>query len=434
MTDVHTASTLRDNLAVIRQRWPELTSVIEQAPDLSASIQLVQGMQPTIALDGIQLTSRHDRIADAAVQADKVPTSARQATLFGTGLGDIQNHLLRRNALQRLTVVILNPGLFRFVLANSEQTSWLADPRVTLVYDPNRRLQAPLTCQPAEVFLAGPACEGLRDRLLWWMNESKINRVHSASNPSVQQRFRALLPLIRNDIDVATLFHRAGCNGPSRAMVVATGPSLQFAYQRLASTRHNAVVIAVDTALKPLLDAGIVPDYVVTVDANITAEHLQVDRVPPIPLVYFPCAERAVLERWPGTRIAAVWESRSYDKLASQAKCGRLFNSGSVTHSAVDLAVKMGVTEVELIGCDFAYPNGQTHTGYADGELGASAKHTRYRVTASNGEPVATEPNMAMYLRSLEDYIRRHPQVGFINVSTIGAKIAGTVTAGEWAA
>ncbi|MBY6185905.1 DUF115 domain-containing protein [Marinobacter hydrocarbonoclasticus] len=425
----------QDNMAILRQRWPALAEMLAAQPDISPDAELVQGLQTTLSIQGIQLTSRHDRIAEASLLARKIPKSARSATLFGTALGDVQHFLLKRPALESLKVVILNRAIFRHVLTLSEQRSWLEDPRVELVFDGSTLLRPPLATVPGEVMLAERACEGLRDRLMWQMNEERANQIHSADNPEVRSRFRELLPLIKSDTDVATLFNTLSASaGKAKVLVIATGPSLQFGFERIRQARQNAIVIAVDTALKPLLDAGITPDYVVTIDARITAEHLQVERVGPVPLIYFPRIAPAELRRWPGERIAAVWEASGYDVLARKAGCGRVYSSGSVTLTAVDLAVKMGATDIALFGCDFAYPNGQTHTGYEDGELGASARKARYMITGCNGELVATEPNMAMYLRTLEDYICRHPGVRFTNMGEIGALIKGTLSLKEAAA
>ena len=49
-------------------------------------------------------------------------------------------------------------------------------------------------------------------------------------------------------------------------MIVGAGPSLDDSLAALARSRDRAVVLAADTALRPLLAAGIRPDIVAAVD------------------------------------------------------------------------------------------------------------------------------------------------------------------------
>jgi hypothetical protein len=95
-----------------------------------------------------------------------------------------------------------------------------------------------------------------------------------------------------------------------------------------------------------------------------------------------------------------------------------------VSHTAVDLAVRMGASTVRFAGLDFAYPNGATH---AEGAAFA-AQHKAGRVTVESvrGELVTTDVNLLGYLRDLERYIAAHPTIRFVNGSVGGARIAGT--------
>src|SRR6185436_528369 len=72
--------------------------------------------------------------------------------------------------------------------------------------------------------------------------------------------------------DVADL---QGALESTPAVVVGAGPSLDSQLDALRALAGRAAIIAVDTALRPLLAAGITPHIVVAVDpSSINASHL----------------------------------------------------------------------------------------------------------------------------------------------------------------
>ncbi len=75
------------NLQVIQQRWPALAErlLLEDVGALQAD--LVEGLGSTLSINGIQLTSRHDRLAEADLQASSLPLDAAIVHVYGTGLG-----------------------------------------------------------------------------------------------------------------------------------------------------------------------------------------------------------------------------------------------------------------------------------------------------------------------------------------------------------
>ena len=122
------------NAEVIQCRWPALSErlLVEDVSQLQAD--LVEGLGSTLSINGIQLTSRHDRTGEAALQAASLPSDAPVLHIYGAGLGDLQLQLLQRDGLERLYVHILNGAVFALVLQLLDQQPWLCDPRVELLY------------------------------------------------------------------------------------------------------------------------------------------------------------------------------------------------------------------------------------------------------------------------------------------------------------
>ena len=68
-------------------------------------------------------------------------------------------------------------------------------------------------------------------------------------------------------------------------IVVAAGPSLNKNIKELKRAKGKAFIIAVDTALKPLLREGIIPDMFFIVDAMKPLDLVDMNGVEQIPMV-----------------------------------------------------------------------------------------------------------------------------------------------------
>ncbi|WDR34615.1 DUF115 domain-containing protein [Pseudomonas serboccidentalis] len=414
------------NAEVIQQRWPALSVRLEAEDSSAIQARLVQGLGSTLSVDGIQLTSRHDRVHEARVQAASLPEKPR-LHVYGTGLGDLPSVLLERAGLERLYVHVLNGALFALVLQLLDQRQWLADPRVELMYAGDHAdIFTPFFALPAEMLLADDFNAKVRDRLVNEVHLSFNNREFDPQLPAIQQRLQESLEVLLADDDVAQLF--GTCIG-REIYVIGTGPSLEEHFERLAAVRGQAerpLFICVDTAYRPLRQHGIIPDLVVTIDKLIGFRHLPFEESDGIPLVYLPMSAPDVLKAWKGKRYGAYTASPIYATLRQQHPRGELHAGGSVIHPAVDLAVKMGATRITLFGADFAFPMNRTHAGWDDGDLGPPVEQARHWVRDGFGERVRTQLNFRGYLCVLERYIALHPQVQFFNSSRAGARIAGT--------
>ncbi|MBC3374782.1 motility associated factor glycosyltransferase family protein [Pseudomonas sp. SWRI92] len=415
------------NLQIIQQRWPALAERLLQEDASGLHADLVEGLGSTLSINGIQLTSRHDRLAEANLQAASLPLDACVVHVYGTGLGDLQSRLLERAGLERLCVHILNGSVFALVLQVLDQLSWLDDPRVVLLYAGDlAEIQLPFFALPAELVLADDYNAKIRDRLISEVHLAFTNREFDPQSPEIVERLQSTFSLVREDRDVAELF--GAFKGPE-AFVVATGPSLEQHFERLRHLSEQAerpLLICVDTAYRPLINHGIRPDIVVSIDQRISARHLPSKNTDGIALVYLPMADPSVIEAWRGPRYVGYSSSPVYCQMREQLHRAELHVGGSVIHPAVDLAVQMGAAHITLFGADFAFPNDKTHAGWGDGDLGPQLEASRHWVLDGHGRRVKTQLNFRSYLCELERFIARHPQVRFYNSSRDGALIVGT--------
>lgn len=415
------------NGELIQRRWPKVWHRLSVENSAALHADLVEGLGSTLSIDGIQLTSRHDRTREALLQADSLPVDSPVVHVYGTGLGDLQLQLLERAGLERLYVHILNGAVFALVLQLLDQQPWLGDSRVVLLYAGDlAEIQLPFFALPSELVLADDFNAKIRDRLISETHLTFNNRDFAADNPQIAERLQACVERVRADADAAELF--ATCSG-REVFVIGTGPSLEQHFDTLRTLREQALrplFICVDTAYRPLVAHGIRPDVVVTIDQRISTRHLPCDDTSDITLVYMPTVDPEVLGGWQGKRYVAYSASPVYKDMRQLLPKAQLFVGGSVIHPAVDLAVQMGASQITLFGADFAFPNNKTHAGWNDGDLGPQVGAARHWVLDGHGRRVKTQLNFRSYLCELERYIAGYPGVTFYNSSRAGAMIVGT--------
>jgi hypothetical protein len=377
-------------------------------------------------IEGIQLSSRHNRAAEALLQSESIDDSEPLIYLYGPGLGDLPNIFLTRKNLKKLEVRILNESIFALVLHLNDQRSWLEDPRVGLALAAAENfILRPYFASPPELVLANDTNSKIRDKLLTAMEASFINSAFTPEDPSNADRLNNNRSLLANDADIDELFETLANR---EVWVIATCPTLYDHYEHFRSAKSAPdppFLIAVDTAMGPLINQGIRPDIVVTIDPFTTPRTLPATESDNLRLVYFPIVPHDVLAAWRGTRYAAYAATPLYEPLCREIPKGTLYIGGRVLHAAVDLAVKGGATRLLLFGADFALVGERTHGGWESGFLVPHFATSDW-VLYGNGNRIRTYPNLRSYLCALEYYIAAHHSVTFFNTSRKGANIEGT--------
>lgn len=414
-------------IGIIAERWPEVADFVNRTPTTYNISFSENTPETTIIINGIHVCSAYDAEKEACLQCKHIAEGEPEVWLYGIGTDDVIVELLKREQLERLNIVLISPVCFRECLRYFDQRRWLTDPRVHMfIPQEQNAIKYPYTVMPACLRLIDDKAVKLRDLIVADINagfssqriiEDEANHKHIELN----------LEFIKNDFDVSALF--AKNQGPS-IYVAGAGPSLADQFDTLVKTPSD-VLICVDAALKPLLAAGIEPNYVVSIDAHetIIADFLDCHLNHPesVALVYFPTVHANTLKVWQGPRYAAYSQSPLFAEVSKQVSRGTLFSSGSVIHPAIDLAVKMGAEEIKLCGVDFSYPRQQSHVSGAVTFEQMDVSSKQYWVFDGYGGKVASDPNFLAYLRDLEMYIITQPSVRFVNLSREGARIEGTV-------
>lgn len=418
---------IKDPLSVINERWPNIASLLAHANSLQYT--LIEQPQTSLVFEDIQLTSCYDRQSEAKLQAQQLAVECKNITIFGPAMGDLAIELLSRPTLKQLNVVIMNLSVFKAALKHMFDVSWLKDKRVQISLAANNTaIPEYFLVSPAELTLVDDSAVILRDKLQLLLDHTFVSNHHDQSQ-QVQSDIEVNKPFIEKDPSIEALLPQYIGN-ISHAYIIATGPSLQE-QERLLSTAAssaNGIIICLDASLKFLDYLGVVPDIVMSIDPkpDICFEGIKLEKYQNTALVYFPRMSPNLLNSWQGPRYCAYSDGPLYDDICQRHPKTRLFSGGSVIHPAVDLAVKLNISDIILLGADFGYPTGKTHafwpSNFVVPQPGTPGTHWVFNWA---GDKITTLPNLRGYLRYLEQYIDKNPQVTFHCASSLGARIQG---------
>ncbi|MGE3512664.1 MAG: motility associated factor glycosyltransferase family protein [Vicinamibacterales bacterium] len=325
----------------------------------------------------VAVHSRRDPIRDAERALAGLDV-ANSSTLFviGLGLGFAIDVLERDGWTGRVVALEPSPAMVGACLRRRDWATWLVSGRLSIVYapdyqgldaivptlDPNREAPTVLVnpviarCFPDETDAA------LRTGARAWFG--------ARANQEARRRMggRYLLNTLRNvraiaaSADVGRLTDRFS-NVP--AILVAAGPSLDRNLPDIAAWRDRAMVVAVDTAARPLLGAGVVPDLVVAVDpSESNARHLvDLPDCTGTALVTEGSVDPAALQTFAGRQfVFRVGDHHPWPWLMEQGIVrGRLRAWGSVLTTAFDLVLRAGCNPILFAGADLAFTDARPY-------------------------------------------------------------------------
>lgn len=212
-------------------------------------------------------------------------------------------------------------------------------------------------------------------------------------------------------------------------VVTGAGPSLDHTVETLRRIRKHVLIMATDTALNNLLEHGITPDFIFSLEAQfVNLEDFISNSRFDIPLICDFSVTPQVLRRF--TTVYCVssefFKLRIFDRLA---KAGLLPSAipplGSVGNAAVYCALMVTSGPVLLAGLDFAYAGQTTHakstyfhklmlggcnrlTPIEQFNFTALLKRPLFTVEGKNGTPLLTDLILNSYAENLGNLVSMH--------------------------
>lgn len=216
-------------------------------------------------------------------------------------------------------------------------------------------------------------------------------------------------------------------------IVVAAGPSLNKNIKELKNAKGKSFIIAVDTAIKPLLRAGIIPDMYFIVDALKPTGLVQIEGAEKIPIVTTLNAAPEILKFHIGKKFFYDEGYRFAEKIIMKSglRWGDVATGGSVATNVFSLLYKIGLKTIILVGQDLALTGNKSHADGTFEEKMPEVDTTNYKWVEGNyEEKVPTRVDFYTFLTWYEKTISECKEYvkdfRVINATEGGAKIEGT--------
>ena len=212
-------------------------------------------------------------------------------------------------------------------------------------------------------------------------------------------------------------------------VIVSAGPSLAKNINMLKELKGHAVIFAVDTALKYMINENIIPDLTITIDARKQESNFELEETKYIHCIFSEKSNPAILEKQKGEMICLDGQEGYVDKLLDsigKKTLKYLGTGGSVATAAFAVAYMLKSKYIILVGQDLAYLGEDSHAG---GIKEPSTLKESF-VEDIYGNQIRTRSDWIGYLRWLEDAIKlikeSEEDIKVIDATEGGAKIHGS--------
>ena len=147
------------------------------------------------------------------------------------------------------------------------------------------------------------------------------------------------------------------------AIIVSAGPSLEKNIRKLKEIKNKALIIAVDTAMKPLFSHNISPHFVITIDPQKkNSKYFRNVNFKESVLIAESSVDKEAIDSFNGAIyfINSIFPLAKYfmEELGDR---GDITTGGSVSTAAYDFAIRIGANPIIMVGLDLSFPNYQTH-------------------------------------------------------------------------
>ena len=220
------------------------------------------------------------------------------------------------------------------------------------------------------------------------------------------------------------------------ALIAGAGPSLNDNIENILSNREKFVIFAVNKTAQYLVQKGIIPDFIVCLDAGNMERTLSgldscIDKINAIVDIR---TDNAVMHRG-FKKIFCNFSETDFliKKLAKYNSFMKFYESGgSASTLALSSAVKMGFSKIVFAGIDLAfkdnliYAYGETMQRISQGEIIVdNTRKNLVQVKSVNGGLVYTREDYETFIQHFVTLIKELDYSEIYNISSFGALIEG---------
>lgn len=208
------------------------------------------------------------------------------------------------------------------------------------------------------------------------------------------------------------------------AIIVGAGPSLNKNKYFLPEVLGKALIISVGKALKPLLSIGVKPDFLITIDpSEETYQQIEGLEDLDIPFILLATAAGINARKYRGPKYMA---SQYPAYLVPGDEKFLVEPGGSVSTTALDIAIRMGCDPIVYVGQDLAYTGEKHHCDATMHENnGITYLKNMRTIEGWNGEKLPSTLGMISFRNWITKRVKSERKTTFINATEGGAFIPG---------
>jgi hypothetical protein len=381
-----TVNILSKNLSLLKSLHPKAYEIIScTKSSLDYEVSLSQSGYPTLShlsANGSKkyLLSKYDPVREASRLIESLNVAeTSNFIVVGIGLGYQVTELIKSGPEQSRIVVIENDRrLARLAFETNDLKQLLIHPGLTLIF-PGQTKDVIAYLEREKVNFSLNGYRLIQQNALSEVNSGVINELLAG----IKELFQASTIELKtqsaksktfyNNIyrNYSNLISSAGITSLKNALtnipaiICSAGPSLDKNIQHLKTKRNNFLLISVATALNPLTENGIFPDFVVAVDPEDTTVNffdLQ-NNSKKSWLLYNPVIPSTIPDTFPGKRLAydssvnlAQWLQKH---MGEKGSLDKIF---SVAHAAFQFARYIGCGPIIFIGQDLSFSKKRLHS------------------------------------------------------------------------
>ena len=372
--------TLAANLACLGDRNAGIAKAIAQSPPCEHLVfdQSKQGAL-TATRQGHLLASQHHPVQEGVHFIKDVDLAEHAAyVICGFGLGYHVQALAKRLGRKGLIIVFENDlSLLRDVFSRIDHSEWLKDSLVLFANNANDRGELGRLLHGADGILgqgvnfiehpssrAHLGADTLQFTSIMTQYIGTVRTTLMTTMVKSVDTTRNLLGNIACYANANSIEDLADVANGTLGIVVSAGPSLRRNIELLQNkeVRSRLVITAVQTALKPLLTAGIRPDFVTALDYHEISrrfyEDLPTEDLQDVTLIIDPKVHPGVAEAYPGP-ITSL-NSNFLEAILQEDAPGHrsLPASATVAHLAFHVTKFLGCNPIAMIGQDLGFTDG----------------------------------------------------------------------------
>lgn len=212
--------------------------------------------------------------------------------------------------------------------------------------------------------------------------------------------------------------------------IIAAGPSLDKNIMDLKSRPPESVILATGTVLKKLMKLSIIPDYIIIIDpAEKVLGQIRGYEHCEIPLLLLSTANAKFMSKYKGKKYLIFQKDFPKAECGAERRGSKVYGTGgSVSTTALDIAISFVARKIVFLGLDLAFTNQLAHASDTSNQIAMDEKDLQL-VKGWNEEQVFTNDKFGIYKEWIEKRIKEMDCDGiqFINATEGGCFVEGMV-------